>query len=292
MWRCTLAVLLLVAAPLKAQDPAIRDTVLLDRSFSDSVETSRIFLLKKTVYELELSRGAARPRFVSVRRGVYPPTALRIRDGGGELGGPIYEVHVDRDGEYEIGLSGLAGGDGIRLQLRADAAGTLYREARLNEPGWSIGLRAELGRHSGYLTGASPESGEGGSAYDGCVLIGYGNKASLCLGGGTDARGGGDTKVTWIFAELHLRIFSLNPGSLRPTGIGAVVRLANGNTGSAVSRDPSFYGIGVYLQQAITPSSRGRGVSVLGSVQYGMVRNITIKGENASLIKLGLQWLP
>jgi hypothetical protein len=275
----------------QAQSPARADTVLLDREYRDSLETSRLVLFEDVVYQLEISRPSARPRLVPVRSGTYPPTALRVRDLG-PLGGPVYEVHVDRDGEYDIGVGGVEAGMPVRLLLRTDRETTASRRLKRETPGWSIGLRAEVGRHSGYLTSATPDSPEGGLLYDACVLISDGTRFSLCLGGGYDERGGDGTRVAWIFAELHAVLFTLGTSERRPSNLGVLGRVAQGGAGSDVSRDPSFYGIGAFLQQWISRTPRGRGVSVLFSAQYGVIRNITIKGESTALVKLGLQWLP
>lgn len=297
MLRLILATLLLIkslagASNAAAQTPAQPDTVLLDREFRDTLESARVFLFRTTVYQVETNRLDARPRFSPIRSGVYPPTALRIRDSGGSIGGPVYEVHVDRDGEYDVGVSGMAPGQTARLRLLTDNQTTANRQRKLDTPGWSLGLRAEIGRHSGYLTSATPDSPDGGMIYDGCLAISNGSWLSLCLGGGADARGGSDTRVAWIFAEIHAAVFTRNALGRAPTSLGGLVRVAQGGAGSDVSRDPSYYGAGAFVQQWIRHSPNGRGVSVLLSAQYGVIRNITIKGESTTLIKAGLQWLP
>jgi hypothetical protein len=282
---------LLWTAPAAAQRPLDTDTTLVDREFTDNVESVRIALFKKTVYRVELGGAHARPRLQPVRSGVYPPAVLRVLDAG-PIGGPVYEVHVDRDGEYEVGIGGSVIGTPVRLRLTTDAGTTASRQLKKDTPSWSLGFRAEAGRHSGYLTSATPDSPDGGMVYDGCLAISNGTWLSLCLGAGSDARGANGTRVAWIFGEVHARLFALNAAGRLPTNFGVLMRIAQGGAGSAVSRDPSFYGAGGFIQQWFRRSPNGRGLSLILSAQYGVIRNITIKGESTTLFKGGLQWLP
>jgi hypothetical protein len=289
-----LPVLAFLATPLHAQNPSspASDSVviILDRDYDDTLQTSRVTLFKNTIYQLELSREDAQPRFVPVRAKVYLPIALRIRDRGGPIGGPVYEVHIDRDGEYEVGIRGRSSTP-VRLRLHTNPSATLNRQVKRDTPRWSIGLRGEYGRHSGYETGALPDSPFGGSTYDACVLIAKGTTASLCVGGGADTRGG-EARVNWIFAELRVRVLSLNPAGALPTHFGALGRLANGNAGSAISRDPSFYGLGLYVEQTVARGNGGRGFSFLASAQSGWIKNVTVTGQTSTSFRIGLQWLP
>jgi hypothetical protein len=277
--------------PAFAQYP-LADSVLAEREFSDTTQSVRVTLFRKTVYRIALSRPGAHPRFTPLSRGVYPPVALQVSTSG-PIGGPVFEVHVDRDGEYDVGLAGLPGGMTVRFRLETDRRTTADRQMKADTPGWSLGVRGEIGRHSGYLTSATPDSPESGMVYDGCVVISNGTWLSLCLGGGADARGSSSsTRVAWIFGEVHARLFALNASRRLPTNFGVMMRVAQGGAGSDVSRDPSYYGAGGFMQQWFTRSPNGRGVSALLSAQYGVIRNSTLKGESTTMIKAALQWLP
>ena len=277
--------------PASAQHPQA-DSVLAEREFSDSTLSVRVTLFKTTVYRVALSHPDARPRFTPLQRGVYPPMALQVSNTG-PLGGPVFEVHVDRDGEYDVGIAGSASGMTVRLRLETDRRTTAQRQMKADTPGWSLGMRGEIGRHSGYLTSATPDSPESGMVYDGCVLISNGTWLSLCLGGGSDVRGkSSSTRVAWIFGEVHARLFALNASGRFPTNFGVVVRVAQGGAGSGVSRNPGYLGAGGFVQQWFGRSPNGRGVSALVSAQYGVIHNSTIYGETTAVIKAGLQWLP
>ncbi len=277
-------------AAASAQAAPGPDTVIVERDYADTLQTSRVTLLRRSVYRVELSQPEATPTFMPVRKGVYPPTALLILERGG-LGGPVYEVHIDRDGEYDLKVRGLRPGRSVRVRLTTDVGTTQMRQARQDAPGWSIGARGEVGRHSGYLTGAAPDSPEPGMAYSGCLVISNGTFMDLCLGGGMDARGESKTRIAWIFAEIHFKAISL--GTRRHlTELGILGRVAQGSAGSDVSRDPSYYGFGVFGQQWIARSPNGRGVSLLASAQYGQLGNITLKDQHTTVIRAGVQWLP
>jgi hypothetical protein len=281
----------MLVAPLGAQTPEDTMQIIAEREFTDTAQVVRVTLFKSIVYKLELSRPNVAPRFTPTRRGTYPPTALQIQ-AVGPLGGPVFEVHIDQDGEYDLGVNGTGGASAVRVRLQTDPRTTRNRQIKQDTPDWRIGLRAEFGIHSGYLTAATSIEPESGTSYGGCVVVAYGGKASLCLGGGSDSRGNEDSRVAWIFGEVQVLILTLNSSPRRPTMIGALARIANGNSKGTVSGDASLLAAGVYVQQWLSHSPNGRGLSAILSGSIGNIGNSPADSPTRKALTISLQWLP
>jgi len=286
------AMMLLAALPahLAAQAPSLSaDTTLADTTLTDSTQFVSVYLRKHIIYRVHVD-GTTQPTLRPADSRRYPPTLIRIRDTGGSLGGPVYEVHVDRDAEYRLGAA--TRGNAVHLRMLADAATTRIVEERENRPSWSIGLHLGVGRHNGYRlssAGVHPT----GLSYEGAVLISEGTRFGLLLGAGGDRRGGADFNVDWVFGELRGRVVSLHTlGGLRTLDLGALVRYAQGNSGQTTTHDPKVFAGGAFLEQHLTRNPKGRGVSIAASFYYGNLGNLTIKGEHAATLIAALQWLP
>jgi hypothetical protein len=288
-WIRTLLLLAAIPAPAAAQAaPLSSDTTLADTTFRDSTQFVSVHLRKHVIYQIHVD-GVVQPTLRPADSRQYPPTLIRIRDTGGLLGGPVYEVHVERDAEYRLGA--VTRGSTVHLRMVADAASTRIVEERESRPSWGIGLHVGVGRHSGYQL-SSPGVNPSGLHYEAGVLISQGTTFALILGGGGDKRGGGDFNVDWVFAELRGRLVSLRTlGGPRALDVGLLARYAQGNSGQTSTHDPKLFAGGVYLQQHLTMNSRGRGFSISGSFYYGGLSNLTID-QNASTLMAALQWLP
>jgi hypothetical protein len=260
----------------KTDDSA--DVLVVDHDFAAVGELVRIFLQDKQVYRVELSSIDVtleiRPRF----HGMPVPRVYPIFDSQTPSGSSVFEIHPDRDGEYEIRPVSIQGSRiSTHVRIYRDLDESARRVGERNQPGWDLGIEIAGGWHSGYqqsnsapVAGSSPD---GGTDLEACVSARNPPKVrrlSMCILGLGHQSQPGAPSIFWIYTEPRISLLGSNFG-LSHWEAGVSLRFGMGiNSGSNVS--PSAIAPGLFVARHFRSNPDGSGWSLQASYRRSFFR--------------------
>ncbi len=285
----------LLAAPVTAQvttpqDTTLGDTLLVDRALSGVADSFRIRLAEGGQYRVVLTPGTATLTAISADKRASSAFPARVREGTG-ASPTLIELYPPRSAEYIVRIAAEAGLTGGHLQLWSDRKLAQEKQAQ-QDRAWGIGLGFAAGWHSGYYTGADDEnSGQSGTALEGCLLVGSSGPVAGCLGFTTQELGSEVNAITWFFLEPRFRVVSI--GSLgRPLDVLVSARIGLGNS-ERLGVDPTMFAPGAILSYHLDSRPGARGWRLNFQFLYALLGNVdTPNNSDFAQLTLGLAWIP